>query len=138
MIIKNEKPPIWDNACAAFKVNPGTTLFTYGDTLYNPAGISPLADHLLIHEEVHAVQQKHNDKDAALWWGKFLRDPQFRLEQEAEAYGKQYAFICKTVKDRNQRYKVLFDLAGILSGPLYGGCASRSEAMSMIKKIAGI
>jgi hypothetical protein len=138
MIIKNEKPPIWDNACAAFKINPANTLFTFGDTIYNPGGIDPIPAHLLVHEEVHAEQQGHNDEGAALWWGKFLRDHSFRLEQEARAYGAQYTFLCKTVKDRNQRYKILWDLAGILSGPLYANCSSRQGAVKLIQGFAGV
>lgn len=138
MKILNTKPPIYDSCCATFKVNPEITVFTYGDTLYNPAGINPLADHLLVHEGVHAKQQNHNDKDAALWWGKYLRDPIFRLDQEARAYGAQYAFICKTVKDRNLRLRILLDIARILSGSLYGNCVSKSDAVQLINKFAGV
>lgn len=138
MKIINEKPPIWDNVCDAFGTNLVNILFTYGDSLYNPSGIDPIVDHLLVHEEIHAEQQGHNEKDAALWWGKFLRDPDFRLDQEARAYGAQYAFICKTVKDKNQRYKILWDLAGILSGPLYANCSSRQGAVKLIQSFAEV
>lgn len=138
MIIKNEKPPIWDNVCAAFKINPANTLFTFGDIIYNPDGIPHLADHLITHEEVHAKQQTEDGMTPELWWGKFLRDHSFRLEQEARAYGAQYAFICKSVKDRNQRYKILWDLAGILSGPLYANCTSRQGAIRLIQGFAGV
>lgn len=138
MIIKNEKPPIWDSACAAFNINPANTLFTFGDTIYNPGCIDPIYDHLIAHEEVHARQQTEDGMTPELWWGKFLRDHNFRLEQEAKAYGAQYAFICKSVKDRNQRYKVLWDLAGILSGPLYANCTSRQGAIKLIQGFSGL
>lgn len=156
MKIKYELPPIWDNVCVAFDVNPGTTLFTYGDTIYNPGAVEPIPDHLVVHEEVHAEQQncKYVIKKSSvgfsttpieikkmtpeLWWGKFLRDPVFRLDQEAQAYGAQYAFMCKTNKDRNHRYKTLWYLAGILSGSLYGNCTSRQEAVKLIQKFSGM
>lgn len=133
MKIKIEKPPIWDSARDAFQINPGTVLFTYGDTLYNPGG-ARLSDDLLHHEEVHAKQQKHNDQDAALWWGKYLRDPEFRLNQELEAYGAQYKFICNKVQNRQQRFELLKRMSTILSGPLYAECVGFNKAMQLIKE----
>lgn len=135
--IKIEKPPVWDNACAAFQINPAKTVFTYGDTIYNPGNID-IPDDLIVHEMVHINQQNGNDDDAALWWGKYLRDPRFRLLQETEAYAKQYAFICKTTKDREKRNRVLHNIATILSGPLYGHCVGATEAMLLVKQRAGI
>ena len=148
MKILNEKPPIWDAACAAFKVNPGATVFTYGEKLYNPAGID-IPDHLMVHEETHSEQQlafvaperrtaENWDEGAALWWGKYLREPAFRLEQEAQAYAKQFAFICRQIKDRNRRFKIGMDLANILSGPLYGRCIGTNEAYQLIKKLSNV
>lgn len=136
--IRNEKPPVYDNACAAFKVNPGRTLFTYGDTIYNPGGIEPIPDHLIEHEKVHMEQQGYSEEGAAEWWGKFLRDPAFRLEQEAQAYAKQYAFVCRKVTGREQRFHFRWDLAGILSGPLYGNCIGRQEAAALIQRLSGV
>lgn len=143
MEIKNEKPPIWDSVCQAFEVNPSMTLFTYGDTIYNPSG-QDIPDHLMEHEELHAEQQKHNDNDAALWWGRYLREPMFRLDQESKAYAKQYAFICNhpdkkmRITDRNKRFRVLHHFANSLSGPLYGRCISHAEAMQLIKKLSNV
>lgn len=138
MKISNTKPPIWDSACAAFNINPANTLFTFGDTIYNPGGIDPIPAHIITHEEVHEKQQTKDGMTPELWWGKFLRDPAFRLDQEARAYGAQYAFVCKTVKDRNQRYKIMWDLAGILSGPLYANCTSQQGAIRLIQGFAGV
>jgi len=84
--IKIKKPPIYESACAAFSLDLRNIIFTYGDTIYNPSNLK-LNDHTIEHEKVHMQQQgDHPD----LWWGKFLRDPQFRIQQEAEAYGRQY------------------------------------------------
>ena len=150
--VSTEKPPVWDAICVAFKINPVTAIFTYGDTIYNPNNI-PLNRHLVEHECVHMKQQKAmvikkgnnvgmTEKNTleqmtpALWWGKFLRDVNFRIDQEARAYGHQYDVICETIKDRNLRARVKQDLARSFSGPLYGNCISQAEAANLIFKFA--
>lgn len=138
MKIVNEKPPIYDQLVAyGFGFDPGGTVFTYGDTLYNPAGIA-IPDHLLVHEEVHAGQQGHSEKVAKDWWGRYVVDPYFRIDQESEAYAKQYAFICVKVKDRNQRHGVLWNLASMLGGPMYGLVISHDAAMKMIREKSNV
>lgn len=137
MKIVNEKPPIWVNVCAAFNINPVRVLFTYGDTIYNPDGVD-IPDHIIVHEEVHEKQQAKEGMTPELWWGKFLRDTEFRLDQESEAYGVQYAFFCKHRKDRNERNRFLRGLAGSLSGPLYGNSIGLIEAMQLIRKRANV
>lgn len=135
MKIVNEKPPIYDSIVRAFQVTPVNTVFTYGDTIYNPSG-KPLPDHLIEHEKVHIKQQNGNDADAALWWGKFLRDPVFRLDQESEAYGVQYRYVHDQIQDRNRRAVALHTFAATLSGPLYNNCIGHTDAMALIKKRA--
>lgn len=132
--VLEQKPPVYDNCCATFQVTP-KTVFTYGDTLYNPFKLH-LSEDLVEHEKVHMGQHKHNETDAALWWGKYLRDSLFRFEQEAMAYGRQYSFICEKVRDRNEQERVLVQLSRILSGPLYGNCTYADEARVMILKFA--
>jgi hypothetical protein len=134
MEIKNERPPIWDSACATFEITP-KTIFTYGNAIYNPFEIN-ITEDLIAHETIHAAQQGGNDKDAALWWGKYLREPSFRLDQESKAYAAQYKYFCTVYKDRNKRMRILFDLARTLCGPLYGQCSSHLNAVSLIKRHA--
>ena len=131
MQISLGKPPIYNEAAKAFTLT-GAEVFTYGDTLYNP-GHGEIQDHLLVHEEVHATQQNHNDADAAIWWKRYFEDVNFRVDQEVEAYGAQYKFICKKVKDRNQRSKYLFLMAQHLSSPMYGSVITHSEAVKAIR-----
>lgn len=137
MIIKNEKPPIWVNVCTALNINPKNVLFTYGDIIYNPDGVN-IPDHIIVHEEVHEKQQSQEGMTPELWWGKFLRDIEFRIDQESEAYAVQYRFFCKHKKDRNQRNRFLVGLAQSLSGPLYGKSISYIEAMQLIRKRANV
>ena len=130
--IKLEKPPIWDSVCTAFEINPKNVCFTYGDTIYNPNNFK-MSPELIEHEKLHMEQQNHNEVDAALWWGKYLRDPKFRLDQEARAYGKQLKYVKKIIKDRNALAVYNRKLAVSLSGPLYGNVIDLAEAMLLIK-----
>src|SRR5258708_14781803 len=91
-------PPNYDQISKTFKLHKNV-VFTYGQTLYNPDRI-PIPDPLKIHEGTHTIQQ---GKDPALWWERYLIDSEFRLKQEAEAYGYKYYVYCKKVKDRNKR-----------------------------------
>lgn len=132
MKIKHEYPPkhIWDAVVdAGMAPDPETVFFTYGDTLYVPSG-RQVPDDLIAHEELHTKQQG-DDPDA--WWSRYIGDEYFRIDQEAKAYGKQYAFLCKKHKDRNAQARILFNLARILSGPLYGNVIRHLAATKMIK-----
>jgi hypothetical protein len=133
--VSTAKPPVWDSVCKTFNVNPTTAIFTYGDTIYNPNNCK-LNKHLIEHERVHMKQQNYNDKDAALWWGRFLREPEFRIDQEARAYAHQYDVICEIVKDRNMRARVRMDLSRFFSGPLYGSIITQVDAINLISKYA--
>ena len=132
MKILIEHPPIWASACAVFRIHDAV-IFTYGDTIYNPGDV-PISDDLIVHEETHAKQQNHNDEDAALWWGKYLRDPEFRVEQEVEAYANQYNFLCNIIQNKQKRFEVVKRMAEILSGPVYGECIGLEKALFLIRE----
>lgn len=128
----HDKPPCFDNICATFNIVPKNTFFSYGDCVYSP-DIEVVPDHIIEHEKIHLRQQGFTKEGAALWWGKFLRDPKFRLEQELEAYARQYQYFCSQTSDREKVAKFLWQLAGSLSGPLYERCITHYEAMNKIK-----
>ena len=136
MKIINEMPPqaLLDRIHGAGMTPSATTVYTYGDILYVPSG-RPVPDDLMVHEETH-VEQQGSTPDA--WWDRYLIDPYFRLQQELEAYANQYAYLCTIHRDRNQRSRILTDLARILSGPVYGEMVSSSDAYGMIKKQANV
>ena len=129
MKIMNVESAIHDQIAGAGLHPNVSTLYTYDDTIYNPKGVA-ISAQLLRHEAVHYEQQS-NDPDA--WWGRYLIDPYFRIDQECEAYASEYAFYCKNHKDRNHRDKVLRQMAGFLSGELYGNVISSQAARKMIK-----
>ena len=134
MKVKKETPP---NYIAIAKVFPNlelsTTLFCYGDTIYNPGGKDITPD-LEIHEDTHRKQQGLTPD---LWWDKYLEDPQFRLSQEIEAYGAQYNFACKAIDEirgTNRMKKwALEGMAKALSNSMYGNIITMAEAESKIR-----
>lgn len=127
---------------------PPHSLFTYGDTIYNPSGRT-IPDDQVHHEEVHQRQQ---GSDPEAWWSKYLMDPKFRLSQEVEAYGNQYAFALKYISraaaDVGKEGKRLAagkgklvayakeSMSRALSSEAYGSMVSFSEAESLIRRFA--
>jgi hypothetical protein len=130
MKIVKDLPPIYDQILInGMKPDPNTTVFTYGDTLYVPSG-REVEPHLMAHEETHSKQQGANPDG---WWSRYMDDQYFRIAQESEAYAAQYDHICKNVKDRNYRNKVLQDFGRVLASPLYGKVVGQIVAVKMIK-----
>lgn len=130
-------------------LNPSKhAIFCYGDTIYNPSNrtITPDIEH---HEYIHSKQQGDNPD---LWYARYLQDPQFRLEQEIEAYGEQYVLakenIEKADEEARKETKVLAagktqllrwaleSMARALSGADYGNLISYGEAQSKIRNYA--
>jgi hypothetical protein len=131
--ILEEKPPVYDNVCAFLGYNDINAFFTYGDTIYNPARLE-IPNDIIIHERVHMKQQTRDGMTPELWWGKYLRDEKFRIDQEAKAYGAQLRSIKNVHKDRNYQTRILISLASSLSGPLYKNAIGHTEAMLLISK----
>ena len=133
-------PPNIDEIKAAIPdIDITKMVFTYGDTVYNvPLDVDghpiPLSPHLEVHERVHIQQQTASDTTPALWWSKWLTDDDFKLQQELEAYAKQYAFV-RGFAPMEQCAQFLFQLAGSLSSD-YGLPLSLPEAESKIRNKA--
>lgn len=156
MRIINEKPPVYDAIVENGMRPTETTIFAYGDAIYNPGGIE-IPPYLIEHEETHCAQQsdkenmlkyidpseriddeKLKQKMADAWWGRYLTDPYFRIEQEAEAYARQYDFMCGMIRDGNARTRLLFDLGRILASGIYGSVVKADHARQMIKSRAKV
>ncbi len=131
MYIKNEKPPIWEEANAMFEIDHSRAIYTYGDTIYNPAAIA-IDELLLVHESVHSGQQEQCGGPQN-WWRKYLADKNFRLDEEVEAYHAQYRAMCKRYKDGNTQTRYLHEIASHLASPLYKIGISQPEAMRRIR-----
>lgn len=129
MKVLHENPPNFAAINSKFNIAGKPIAFTYGDTVYVPTG-HDLADHIQAHEQVHINQQRNGGTPA--WWERYLADPQFRFEQELEAYQVQYKFILENC-NRDQRRKLLKKIATDLSGAMYGNIVSYKQAEEAIK-----
>ena len=121
-------------------------IFCYGKKIYNPHSVAVTPDREL-HEAVHAEQQ---GKDPDAWYQKYLTDPEFRLKQELEAYGRQYSFIKKNYNEMEdearKRQKTvhaskavewgLEKMAEALASDTYGKMLNHNEARSKIRNFA--
>ncbi len=131
MKIVNDYPPNYRQIVDALGDQP-EALFCYGDTIYNPRGGDVPPD-IEKHEEVHMKQQGSNPD---LWYHRYLSSPEFRLEQELEAYGTQYAFAKAALKGGKLLEWALENMAKALSGGAYGGLLTFAEAKSKIRNYA--
>ena len=111
-------------------------IFAWGGIIYNPGG-GPLSSELIKHEEVHFAQQRALDRwwrsGVKAWWKRFLRDPEFRLDQEIPAHRAEYDEFCRKNRDRNKRSRYLSLLGSRLSAEMYGSLLSHAEAMKAIR-----
>jgi len=129
IITKEEYPPNIEEIKKYFDLT-GEELFCYGDIIYNPHK-KLLTPDLVNHEMVH-MEQQGKDKDA--WWDLYLKDKTFRASQEIPAYQVQYQTAKKHIKDRNQLFNYLKQLALNLSGPTYGDVLTFNEAITAIRE----
>lgn len=120
-------PPNIEAIKKKFKIHDGV-VFTYGDTLYSPKGFS-ISPELFQHEAIHTKQQGDDPKG---WWDRYLVDDKFRLEQELEAYRKQYRALKAKTKDRNYLFNYAKKLASDMSSALYGNIIGFIDAYAYI------
>lgn len=127
--LKHNKPQIYDRLKKHFNIDwDNGIIITYGNNVYCKYEI-PF--HLEIHEEVHIKQQ--NAYGPEQWWDRYISDPQFRLEQEREAYLKQAIWVKANIKDRNEKYRILNKIVLDFSSGIYGNIITREEASKLIK-----
>lgn len=127
--LSNEKPQIYTRLHEQFGVEwDDGVIICDGDTIHCKFQIPPQK---VLHEAIHAKQQEAVGRD--LWWELYLSKSSFRLEQEVEAYRKEFQFIKENVRDRNQRFEFLYDMAQNLSSAQYGNMVTGDEAMRLIQ-----
>lgn len=127
MNILFEYPPNIEEIKKAFKPTI-YTVYTYGENLYNP-GKWPLPLDLIIHEKTHVIQQ---GKDPKAWWDRYIKDTQFRLHQELEAYRRQWKAILRG--NSKDKIGLLRTIAEDLSGQMYGNIITYEEALKLIQQ----
>lgn len=119
-------PPNIEEIIKHFPDRPTNTVYCYGDTLYNPDG-NQVPEDVVYHEYIHSKQQT----DPEVWWKRYLIDPEFRKNQEVEAYSAQYEYIKKHVGKKVSDI-MLNDFAQNLSDPMYSLGITQSEARQEI------
>ena len=118
-------PPNYAEIEKVFDIRGKNIVFAYGDVLYNPRG-ADITNDLMVHEETHKRQQGN---DPASWWSKYLKDVNFRLNQEVEAYRNQFQFY----KQKHKHWMPFLQfISKDLSGKMYGNIISFVDAMSAI------
>lgn len=135
-VIKHEYPPNFSEIESQFtyegqSLKGKDVVFTYYPHIYVPSG-RELPPDLQVHENIHLHQQE--EMTVKVWWMRYLKDPDFRLEQELEAYGAQARFW-KPWGNKMFRFKVM-DFARDLSSDAYGNIISFAEAESKIRNVA--
>ena len=129
MKIIYSNPPNHAQICKVFEVRGSkSVVFTYGDTIYNPGG-GEISNDLYAHEKVHMKQQ---GDDPATWWAKYLVDKKFRLDQEVEAYRKQWRYFVEHNYNTKARGSLLNKIASDLAGPIYGNIVDLKGAIKLI------
>ena len=106
-------------------------IIAYGDKIFVKDRMLSLD--LLVHELVHCERQGFNEESAKRWYEMYMRDDNFRLNEEILAYRQQYQYCCAVYKDRNKRDLILRALAKELSSARYGEIISCSDAMARIR-----
>lgn len=107
---------------------PAPSIYAYDNVIYNPSERQIYEDEE-IHEQVHFKQQ---GKQPKIWWNKYLRDKDFRLSQELEAYATQYQFL-KNVTTAKDLKEALREMAHALAND-YGLDIDYGRAEKLIKK----
>lgn len=112
------RPPNFERILKAFPDagNYGV-LFAYGDSVFNPSGIT-IPHALLAHEGIHLIRQRDGET-ADSWWEKYIADAEFRYTEELFAHVAEYRVLDAFLMDRNQRARLLQSTAMRLIAPLY-------------------
>jgi hypothetical protein len=130
MRIERKYPPNLDRIVKVFPaaMRHGI-IFTYGDIIYNPSGVS-IPKTLLAHEAVHAMRQKAMGVD--LWWDTYIANKEFRFEEELAAHKAEYQAY-RGGAHGFSRAGFLHFVAKRLSGDLYGQIATFDQCVDLIR-----
>jgi hypothetical protein len=143
------EPPLIDEIDRAFNVRGKPVIFCWGDIIYNPQQVT-ITRELAAHEAVHCRRQlgvlEPGTEPAELairaWWGRYIRDPNFRLLEEIPAHVEEFLSLCEQhaprwPNRRAMRRTFAAAIAKRLSSPLYGGLISFAEAKRSLMAGAG-
>lgn len=127
-----DRPPNYSQIVQVLpKASKKGVIFTYGDTIYNPWNVN-ITHPLEAHESVHAERQGVGLDGIEAWWDRYLKDIQFRFQEELIAHQAEY--WAYNDANRNARRKALSKVARKLASPLYGNMITIEQAKRGLKK----
>lgn len=137
MKIVQALPPLIDEIDAVFDVRDKPVLFAWGDTIFNPKGVT-VPPELMAHEAVHGERQ---GADVEGWWRKYLADPYFVLGEELPAHVAEFRSLCdqhrsKWQSERNMRRTFAAHVGRRLAAPLYGKLITPDKAKRYLLEAA--
>lgn len=128
-------PPNYATLKRAFNLDPSSgVIFSYGDRIFVPNLTRPLPPALREHEAVHGERQVAHPGGVEGWWIDYVRDLQFRIDEELPAHRAEYAWH-KQNEGRGLRERALEKIALRLSGPLYGRVMTFDVAKAKLEEL---
>lgn len=128
-----EIPPIYEELNKYFSIEwKNDIIITYGGTMYSRRPV--IRPDVMEHEKVHVKQQKIFSSPAE-WYAKYIHNPEFRLEQELEAYKAQVKWIRDNTEytTRDMRRSIIRTIASELSSSIYGNIITYHKALELLK-----
>jgi len=131
--IVHTRPPNFDDIVKVFPMaDLPNVIFSYGHTIYSPSK-TKIPIEILKHEFVHCERQGTAEDGIIKWWDKYLKDPQFRYDEEVIAHIAEYKKACEIARNRQHKRMYTHNIAKRLSSPLYGKMVPYGEARRILK-----
>lgn len=126
--IIHELPEIYDRLHRTFNVEwDKGIIIAYDGKIY--CKLNPPSQKIY-HEMVHLQEQKELGNE--IWWEMYITNDKFRLDEELKAYRAEVKFIKKAIKNRNDAFEMIRNIAHDLSSEIYGNIISKDEALKLI------
>jgi len=127
MKTNHEVPLVFHKLKEKFGVEWGSIIIAHYPDIYCAVDIP---EQKYVHEKVHLDRQKL--MGVGEWWGRYLSDDAFRLNEEVLAYRAEVEWIKKNVATRNERRYLLNKIYTDLSSYVYGHIVSEDEAKKLL------
>ncbi len=125
-----ERPPMFAEIDAKFRVAGKPIIFAWGDVIYNPARV-PIPPHLMVHEEMHAWRQEKWGVEQ--WWKDYISSDAFRLDEEILAHQVEFRHLMReNGHNRSARRGHIKQVAKRLASPMYGRMITLARAKKII------
>lgn len=129
----HNRPPNFADIDAIFNVRTKHgVLFCYGSNLFNPSGVE-VPTWIMAHEIAHSERQGDTIDAIRAWWGRYLTEPKFRLDEEIIAHQAEWKAYLETRPNRQQRRGYLVQISKRLSSDLYGKMITKERAKEIIQ-----